>query len=279
MQPLIQILHYLDYLCDLWINVFVGYCCWMCKNVEGWHGLWMKKSLLNIFSLQSQWIVRASSWSILEHAGLKIGDQIAEMTYGGFSEWAVVKERLAIPVPACQPEIIGLLTTGLTASIGMSSTVYQKNICINIKHRVCTVAQYQRETIIRRETDQFWSSKFGDMLCHYIAWKCADQCFIANWIFHSLPHNPFLSHQLSQNVAHWKLQGKEKSAKLSHKNLTVFMILHSAPTHELFRLCLLSSVMRPNQNNLVTSSCVQSLSSTISFSSSVSECGWLKVAR
>ena len=50
--------------------------------------------------------------------GLKVGAQVAELTYGGFSEWAIVKEKLAIPVPASSGEIIGLLTTGLTASIG-----------------------------------------------------------------------------------------------------------------------------------------------------------------
>lgn len=52
------------------------------------------------------------------NSGYKIGDTVAEMTYGGFSQWGISKSKLLLPVPTCAPEIIGLLTGGLTASIG-----------------------------------------------------------------------------------------------------------------------------------------------------------------
>lgn len=51
-------------------------------------------------------------------AGLKVGDAVAEMSFGAYSEWAVVEQKFAIPVPTCSPEIVALLTSGLTASIG-----------------------------------------------------------------------------------------------------------------------------------------------------------------
>ncbi len=51
-------------------------------------------------------------------AGLKVGDCIAEMVYGAFSEWGIVSQKLALPVPACAPQVVALLTSGLTASIG-----------------------------------------------------------------------------------------------------------------------------------------------------------------
>ena len=51
-------------------------------------------------------------------AGLRVGDPVAEMAYGAFSEWGVVPAKHALPVPVLAPEVIALLTSGLTASIG-----------------------------------------------------------------------------------------------------------------------------------------------------------------
>lgn len=51
-------------------------------------------------------------------AGLRVGDAVAEMAYGAFSEWGVVPAKHALPVPVLAPEVIALLTSGLTASIG-----------------------------------------------------------------------------------------------------------------------------------------------------------------
>lgn len=47
-----------------------------------------------------------------------MGDCVAELSFGTFSEWGILSEKLALPVPACSPEIVALLTSGLTASIG-----------------------------------------------------------------------------------------------------------------------------------------------------------------
>ena len=40
------------------------------------------------------------------------------MAYGAFSEWGVVQAKHALPVPVIAPQIVALLTSGLTASIG-----------------------------------------------------------------------------------------------------------------------------------------------------------------
>ncbi|CAL5218387.1 g58 [Coccomyxa viridis] len=52
-------------------------------------------------------------------SGLRVGQPVAELAYGAFSEWAVVPARHALPVPVLAPEIVALLTSGLTASIGL----------------------------------------------------------------------------------------------------------------------------------------------------------------
>ena len=52
-------------------------------------------------------------------AGLRVGQPVAELAYGAFSEWAVVPAKYALPVPVVAPEIVALLTSGLTASIGV----------------------------------------------------------------------------------------------------------------------------------------------------------------
>ncbi|KAK9819434.1 hypothetical protein WJX74_003860 [Apatococcus lobatus] len=48
-----------------------------------------------------------------------IGDAVAEMTFGGFADYAVLPARQALPIPHPGPEMVALLTSGLTASIGL----------------------------------------------------------------------------------------------------------------------------------------------------------------
>ncbi len=52
-------------------------------------------------------------------AGFSVGQPVAELAYGAFSEWAVVPAKHALAVPMLAPEIVALLTSGLTASIGV----------------------------------------------------------------------------------------------------------------------------------------------------------------
>lgn len=52
-----------------------------------------------------------------------MGDAVAQMAYGAFSEWGVVPARHALPVPETAPEVVALLTSGLTASIGAPNYV------------------------------------------------------------------------------------------------------------------------------------------------------------
>ena len=54
--------------------------------------------------------------------GLDIGQPVAEMAYGAFSEWGIMPAKHAMPVPALAPEVVALLTSGLTASIGEEPT-------------------------------------------------------------------------------------------------------------------------------------------------------------
>ena len=55
---------------------------------------------------------------ITGHAGLSVGNPVAELAYGAFSEWGIIRAKHALPVPVLAPEIVALLTSGLTASIG-----------------------------------------------------------------------------------------------------------------------------------------------------------------
>jgi NAD(P)-dependent dehydrogenase (short-subunit alcohol dehydrogenase family) len=52
-------------------------------------------------------------------AGLAVGQPVATLTYGGFSEYALEKARFVVPVPAPTPETVAFLTSGLTASISL----------------------------------------------------------------------------------------------------------------------------------------------------------------
>ena len=51
-------------------------------------------------------------------AGVQVGDPVACMSYGSFSDYQLIPARQAMPVPVVAPEIVALLTSGLTASIG-----------------------------------------------------------------------------------------------------------------------------------------------------------------
>ena len=68
--------------------------------------------------------------------GLKVGDCVAELSFGTFSEWGIVSEKLAMPVPTCSPEIVALLTSGLTASIGERECVEPRLLRYNSKLQI-----------------------------------------------------------------------------------------------------------------------------------------------
>ena len=58
-----------------------------------------------------------------------MGQPVAELAYGAFSEWALVPARHALPVPVLAPEIVALLTSGLTASIGEDACALMRTQC------------------------------------------------------------------------------------------------------------------------------------------------------
>ncbi|GAB4818806.1 hypothetical protein N2152v2_005852 [Parachlorella kessleri] len=51
--------------------------------------------------------------------GLAVGQPVAAMTYQGFAEYAAMDAKHALPLPRAAPEMVALLTSGLTASIGL----------------------------------------------------------------------------------------------------------------------------------------------------------------
>jgi NADPH:quinone reductase-like Zn-dependent oxidoreductase len=52
-------------------------------------------------------------------AGLRVGQAVATMVPGGFGDFLAVPAKLAMPISQVAPEVVALLTSGLTASIGV----------------------------------------------------------------------------------------------------------------------------------------------------------------
>lgn len=71
------------------------------------------------------------------------------MTYGSFSDYQVVPAKLVMPVPLAAKEVVALLTSGLTASIGkpLAVSVHAGNVfsyapvTVPVPH--CTIVQVQ----------------------------------------------------------------------------------------------------------------------------------------
>ena len=59
--------------------------------------------------------------SSTEHA-LCIGQPVATMQYGGFSEYSIVPAKQCLPMRRATPAVLALLTSGLTASISLEHT-------------------------------------------------------------------------------------------------------------------------------------------------------------
>ena len=51
--------------------------------------------------------------------GLVPGQPVATTTYGGFSEYATAPWKMCMPVPEASPQVLALLTSGLTASLAL----------------------------------------------------------------------------------------------------------------------------------------------------------------
>ncbi|KAL3679180.1 hypothetical protein R1sor_022136 [Riccia sorocarpa] len=55
----------------------------------------------------------------VESANLVLGSPVASLNYGGFSEFSELPVKVLMPMPLVAPEIVAILTSGLTASIGL----------------------------------------------------------------------------------------------------------------------------------------------------------------
>ena len=55
---------------------------------------------------------------LFAYAGLVVGSPVAVMMYGSFSDYQVVPAKHILPTPLAAKEVVALLTSGLTASIG-----------------------------------------------------------------------------------------------------------------------------------------------------------------
>jgi len=58
-----------------------------------------------------------------------VGQPVTTMTYGGFADWAVVAAKHAFAVPAVTPEMVALMTSGLTASIALEQAGLVRRCC------------------------------------------------------------------------------------------------------------------------------------------------------
>eukprot|EP00892_Ulva_mutabilis_P010540 jgi/Ulvmu1/7859/UM004_0090.1 len=57
---------------------------------------------------------------------LKVGQPVATLSYGGFSEYAVEKARVVVPVPQASAATVAFLTSGLTASVALDEARPQR---------------------------------------------------------------------------------------------------------------------------------------------------------
>lgn len=60
-------------------------------------------------------------WCVCE-AGLAVGQPVATLSGGCFAEYVVIAAKLCLPAGAMQKEVVALLTSGLTASIGLPTS-------------------------------------------------------------------------------------------------------------------------------------------------------------
>ncbi|CAM6102136.1 unnamed protein product [Calypogeia fissa] len=63
----------------------------------------------------------------VDSTSFKLGSPVATLTYGGFAEFKEVNHKQVIQVPVAVPEIVALLTSGLTASISLQEAGRMKS--------------------------------------------------------------------------------------------------------------------------------------------------------
>jgi NADPH-dependent curcumin reductase CurA len=62
-----------------------------------------------------------------EVSGFKIGDAVVTNTLGGYAEYVTIPARRAIPVPEASPEVLSLVVSGTTASLGLNTVGEMKS--------------------------------------------------------------------------------------------------------------------------------------------------------
>ncbi|XP_005109603.2 prostaglandin reductase-3 [Aplysia californica] len=62
-----------------------------------------------------------------ESSKIKPGQFVAYSHFGAFADYIVVPEKVAIPVPACDPGLISIMVSGLTASIALDKSADLKS--------------------------------------------------------------------------------------------------------------------------------------------------------
>jgi NADPH:quinone reductase-like Zn-dependent oxidoreductase len=56
---------------------------------------------------------------------IKVGSPVALMIFGAYSEFTQVPAKHLLPVPRPDPEVVAMLTSGLTASIALEKVSIQ----------------------------------------------------------------------------------------------------------------------------------------------------------
>jgi len=59
--------------------------------------------------------------------GLQLGQPVGTLQFGGFSEYSLVSSKQCFKVPEIRPEVVALLTSGLTASIALEQAARIKS--------------------------------------------------------------------------------------------------------------------------------------------------------
>ena len=59
-------------------------------------------------------------------AGLTVGQAVASLSGGCFADYTIVPAKFCLPAGTVQKEVVALLTSGLTASIGKCNHVHHQ---------------------------------------------------------------------------------------------------------------------------------------------------------
>jgi len=100
------------------------------RNIHPAERMWFIRGVELRAGFESVGVVAALSTSTAAATGLAVGAPVATMTYGGFSEYALLPAKHVLRVPVCSAATVALLTSGLTASLGLEQARRLRSRCV-----------------------------------------------------------------------------------------------------------------------------------------------------